>query len=86
MPMRNIRIVIGDTTVEGEPEGDARWIIRACRGSQARVRIGWLFGSRGSYIAETVGRPGRTLPGRTRRAALQQLLDWARGLPGGSSL
>ena len=64
--------------VEAEQEGNARYMVRlSIPKRMGRVRIGYLTGTKRTWLAEFFGQTPRSVPATSAKAACRSLAEWA---------
>ena len=87
MPNKRYSFLIGQSAltaqVEADQEGNARFMVRLTIPDRlVRVRIGYLTGARRTWCAELFGRPARSVPATSAKAACRFLFEEAVKQPG----
>lgn len=68
--------------VEAEPDGNARYMVRmSIPGRMARIRIGYLTGTKRTWLAEFFGGKRPSAPAKSAKEACRQIAVWASQQP-----
>lgn len=84
MTTKTFKFNVGNTPVivEADQERNARYMVRmSIPGRMARIRIGYLTGTKRTWLAEFFGGKRPSMPAVSAKEACRQLAEWATQQP-----